>query len=68
MSTFIGRDDVVANFSNKKLTIKQGPKEKTVVMGINQTIKIEQTAKLKVIGIRDCNEKAIHCPYHNIID
>ena len=39
--------------SNKKLIHAYGPLKKTVVMGINQTIKrIEQTAKLKVIGIK----------------
>ena len=39
--------------SNKKLIHAYGPMKKTVVMGINKTIKIiEQTAKLKVIGIK----------------
>ena len=39
--------------SNKKLIHAYGPMKKTVVMGINQTIKrIEQTANLKVVGIR----------------
>ena len=39
--------------SNKKLIHAYGPMKKTVVMGINQTIKmIEKTAKLKVIGIK----------------
>jgi len=39
--------------SNKKLIHAYGPMKKTVIMGINQTIKrIEQTAKLKVIGIK----------------
>tara|TARA_B100000941_G_C28342316_1_gene467360 strand:+ start:33 stop:773 length:741 start_codon:yes stop_codon:yes gene_type:complete len=39
--------------SNKKLIHAYGPMKKTVIMGIKQTIKrIEQTAKLKVIGIK----------------
>ena len=39
--------------SNKKLVHAYGPMKKTVIMGIDQTIKrIEQTAKLKVIGIK----------------
>ena len=44
---------VALAISNKKLIHAYGPFKKTVVMGINQTIKrIEQTAKLKVIGIK----------------
>ncbi len=44
---------VALALSNKKLIHAYGPMKKTVVMGINQTIKkIEQTAKLKVIGIK----------------
>ena len=44
---------VALALSNKKLIHAYGPMKKTVVMGINQTIKrIEQTANLKVIGIR----------------
>ena len=44
---------VAVALSNKKLIHAYGPSKKTVVMGINQTIKrIEQTAKLKVIGIK----------------
>ena len=44
---------VALAISNKKLIHAYGPLKKTVVMGINQTIKkIEQTAKLKVIGIK----------------
>ena len=44
---------VALAISNKKLIHAYGPVKKTVVMGINQTIKkIEQTAKLKVIGIK----------------
>jgi len=44
---------VAVALSNKKLIHAYGPRKKTVVMGINQTIKkIEQTAKLKVIGIK----------------
>ena len=44
---------VALALSNKKLIHAYGPLKKTVVMGINQTIKrIEQTAKLKVIGIK----------------
>ena len=39
--------------SDKKLIHAYGPMKKTVVMGINETIKrIEETAKLKVIGIK----------------
>ena len=39
--------------SNKKLIHAYGPMKKTIVMNINQTIKkIEQTANLKVIGIK----------------
>ena len=39
--------------SSKKLIHAYGPMKKTVIMGVNQTIKrIEQTAKLKVIGIK----------------
>lgn len=44
---------VAIAFSNKKLIHAYGPMKKTVVMGIDQTIKlIERTAKLKVIGIK----------------
>tara|TARA_Y100001958_G_C21012500_1_gene392043 strand:- start:39 stop:779 length:741 start_codon:yes stop_codon:yes gene_type:complete len=44
---------VALALSNKKLIHAYGPMKKTVVMGINQTIKkIKQTAKLKVIGIK----------------
>ena len=44
---------VALALSNKKLIHAYGPMKKTVVMGINQTIKrIEETAKLKVIGIK----------------
>ena len=44
---------VALAISNKKLIHAYGPMKKTVVMGINKTIKIiEQTAKLKVIGIK----------------
>jgi len=44
---------VALAISNKKLIHAYGPMKKTVVMGINQTIKrIEKTAKLKVIGIK----------------
>ena len=39
--------------SNKKLIHAYGPMKKTVIMGINQTIKrIKQTANLEVIGIK----------------
>tara|TARA_B100000886_G_scaffold334723_1_gene290691 strand:- start:775 stop:1515 length:741 start_codon:yes stop_codon:yes gene_type:complete len=44
---------VALAISNKKLIHAYGPMKKTVIMGINQTIRrIEQTAKLKVIGIK----------------
>ncbi len=44
---------VAIALSNKKLIHAYGPMKRTVVMGINETIKrIEQTAKLKVIGIK----------------
>ena len=44
---------VAVALSNKKLIHAYGPMKKTVVMGINQTIKrIEQTAKLRVTGIK----------------
>ena len=44
---------VALALSDKKLIHAYGPMKKTVVMGINQTIKrIEETAKLKVIGIK----------------
>ena len=50
---------VAVALSNKKLIHAYGPRKKTVVMGINQTIKkIEQTAKLKVIGIKAITKKA----------
>ena len=39
--------------SNKKLIHAYGPMKKTVIMNIAQTIKrIEETARLKVIGIK----------------
>ena len=44
---------VAVALSNKKLIHAYGPMKKTVIMGINQTIKrIERTAKLKVIGVK----------------
>ena len=44
---------VALALSSKKLIHAYGPMKKTVIMGVNQTIKrIEQTAKLKVIGIK----------------
>ena len=44
---------VALALSNKKLIHAYGPMKKTVVMGISETIRrIEQTAKLKVIGIK----------------
>ena len=44
---------VALAISSKKLIHAYGPVKKTVVMDINQTIKkIQQTAKLKVIGIK----------------
>merc|ERR1711991_1101748 len=44
---------VALALSNKKLIHAYGPKKKSIVMNINQTIKkIEQTANLKVIGIK----------------
>ena len=44
---------VALALSNKKLIHAYGPMKKTVIRGINQTIKrIQQTAKLKVIGIK----------------
>jgi cell wall-associated NlpC family hydrolase len=44
---------VAVALSNKKLIHAYGPMKKTVIMGINQTIKrIEKTAKLKVIGVK----------------
>ena len=44
---------VALAISKKKLIHAYGPMKKTVIMGINQTIKkIEKTAKLKVIGIK----------------
>ena len=44
---------VAIALSNKKLIHAYGPMKKTVIMDINHTIKkIEQTAKLKVIGIK----------------
>ena len=44
---------VALALSSKKLIHAYGPMKKTVVMGINQTIKrIEKTAQLKVIGIK----------------
>ena len=44
---------VALAISNKKLIHAYGPMKKTVIMGINQTVKrIEKDAKLKVIGIK----------------
>ena len=44
---------VALALSNKKLIHAYGPMKKTVIMGIDQTIKrIEKTANLKVIGIK----------------
>ena len=44
---------VAVALSHKKLIHAYGPMKKTVIMDINQTIKkIEQTANLKVIGIK----------------
>ncbi len=44
---------VALAISNKKLIHAYGPMKKTVVMGINHTIKkIERTANLKVIGVK----------------
>ena len=44
---------VAVALSNKKLIHAYGPMKKTVIMGINQTIKIiNKTANLKVIGIK----------------
>ena len=44
---------VALALSNKKLIHAYGPMKKTIIMGIEQTIKrIEKTAKLKVIGIK----------------
>ena len=43
---------VALALTNKKLIHAYGPMKKTVIMGINQTIKrIERTANLKVIKI-----------------
>jgi len=39
--------------SKKKLIHAYGPKKRTVIMGINETIKIiKNTAKLKVLAIK----------------
>ena len=44
---------VAVALSNKKLIHAYGPMKKTVIMGINQTIKkIKRTANLEVIGIK----------------
>ena len=44
---------VAVALSNKKLIHAYGPMKKTVIMGINRTIKrIKQTANLEVIGIK----------------
>mgnify|MGYP001203441921 FL=1 len=44
---------VALALSSKKLIHAYGPMKKTVIMGINETVKrIEQTARLKVIGIK----------------
>jgi len=56
----IKKDDIIfwkghvaVALSSKKLIHAYGPMKKTVVMGINETIKrIEKTARLKVIGIK----------------
>ena len=52
MILYIGKCVALA-ISTKKLIHAYGPMKKTVIMGINHTIKrIEKTAKLKVIGIK----------------
>ena len=44
---------VAVALSNKKLIHAYGPMKKTLIMSISQTIKkIQDTAKLKVIGIK----------------
>ena len=44
---------VALALSSKKLIHAYGPMKKTLIMNINQTIKrVEQTAKLKIIGIK----------------
>ena len=44
---------VAIAITKKKLIHAYGPMKKTVIMGIDQTVKrIEQTAKLKVIGVK----------------
>ena len=47
------RNHVALALSKKKLIHAYGPMKKTIIMGIDQTIKrIERTAELKVIGIK----------------
>ena len=47
------KDHVAVALNNKKLIHAYGPMKKTVIMGIHQTIrKINETANLKVIGIK----------------
>ena len=54
---------VALALSNKKLIHAYGPMKKTVVIGIKQTIKrIEDSAKLKVIGIKSCKSKGAQSP------
>ena len=53
--------------SNQKLIHAYGPKKKTVVMGIDETIeRIKRTANLNVIGLKDPKRKgsfsSLHCP------
>ena len=44
---------VAVALSNKKLIHAYGPLKKTLIMGINETIKrIEKTANLKVISVK----------------
>ena len=44
---------VALALSNRKLIHAYGPMKKTVIMGINETIKrIERTANLSVIGVK----------------
>ena len=48
---------VALALSNKKLIHAYGPMKKTVIMGIDQTIKkIKNTANLKVIGVKQGDE------------
>ena len=47
------KDHVAVTLSKKKLIHAYGPMKKTVIMGINKTIKtIKKTAKLKVLSIK----------------